>query len=154
MSEIRKPSGATKAKKIRGKGVGTGLGKTGGRGTKGQNSRSGGGVRLGFEGGQMPLYRRIARRGFSNYRFKTRFTEVSLSHLEKFFDTGDTVNLQSLIERGVVRKSTGAVKILGNGKLETKLTVEGVFATASARARIVEAGGTFVEAATEANGTE
>lgn len=145
MSEIRKPSGATKAKKIRGKGVGTGLGKTGGRGTKGQNSRSGGGVRLGFEGGQMPLYRRIARRGFSNYRFKIRYTEVSLSHLEKFFENGDTVNLQSLIEKGVVRKSTGAVKILGNGKLEKKLNVEAVAATASAREKIAAAGGSYAE---------
>lgn len=145
MSEIRKPSGATKAKKIRGKGVGTGLGKTGGRGTKGQNSRSGGGVRLGFEGGQMPLYRRIARRGFSNYRFKTRYTEVSLSHLEKYFENGDTVNLQSLIEKGVVRKSTGAVKILGNGKLEKKLNVEAVAATASAREKIAAAGGSYAE---------
>ncbi len=145
MSEIKKPSGATKAKKIRGKGVGTGLGKTGGRGTKGQNSRSGGGVRLGFEGGQMPLYRRIARRGFSNYRFKTRYTEVSLSHLEKYFDEGDTVNVQSLIEKGVVRKSTNAVKILGNGKLDKKLKVESVAATASAREKIVAAGGSYAE---------
>lgn len=149
MSEIRKPSGATKAKKIRGKGVGTGIGKTGGRGTKGQNSRSGGGVRLGFEGGQMPLYRRIARRGFSNYRFKVRYTEVSLSNLNKFFENGETVSLETLIERGVVRKSTKAVKILGSGKLEKNLTVIGVAATGSAKETIVSAGGSFQDTVAE-----
>lgn len=141
MSELRAPQGATRRKKRIGRGPGSGHGKTSGKGHKGQNARSGGGVRPGFEGGQMPLYRRIARRGFSNYPFKVEYTEVNVGVLETAFESGETVTLESLKEKRVVKKRAEQVKILGGGELSKKLTVEGVKVTKGAEAKISAAGG-------------
>lgn len=151
MSELRAPKGATKKKKIVGRGTGSGRGGTSGKGNKGQNARSGGGVRPGFEGGQMPLYRRIARRGFSNYPFKQTAVALNLSELERVFADGEVVTLESLKEHRLIKKSVELVKILGNGELSRKLTVNGVPTSESARKKIEQAGGT-VSAAT--NGQE
>ena len=148
---IKKPRGATRHKKVLGRGAGTGRGSTAGRGSKGQNSRSGGRTRVGFEGGQMPLYRRIARRGFSNYPFKADYTTVAVGALE-VFSNGDTVNRQSLIDRRIVRRRAGLIKILGNGALSKKLIVEVDKVTAGARKAIEAAGGTVVGAPAPAEG--
>ncbi len=99
MAELRAPQGATRSRKRIGRGPSSGHGKTSGKGHKGQNARSGGGVRPGFEGGQMPLYRRIARRGFSNYPFKVEYIGINVSALEQSFGDGDTVTLESLKRR-------------------------------------------------------
>ncbi len=146
---IRVPKGATHSKKRLGRGPSSGVGKTSGKGHKGQNARSGGGVRPGFEGGQMPLYRRIARRGFSNYPFKIEYVAVSLGRLEELFSDGDVVSQESLVERKVVRKSEKRVKILADGDLTKKVTVRGLKVSASARAKIEAAGGTVEEDTTE-----
>ena len=141
MAMITRPKGATKNKKRLGRGPGSGHGTTAGKGTKGQNARSGGGVRLGFEGGQMPLYRRVASRGFSNYPFKRVFTGVNVSTLEKKFKSGATVNLESLREKGIVSSAEIDVKLLGNGDLTKKLKVEGLKVSRGAREKILAAGG-------------
>lgn len=141
MALLKRPDGAKKQRKRLGRGPGSGHGTTAGRGTKGQNARSGGSVRPGFEGGQMPLYRRIARRGFSNYPFKTEYTVINVSTLEKRFDSGSSVTLQTLRERGIIAASERFVKILGDGELTKKLTVSGVRVSKSARAKIEAAGG-------------
>lgn len=148
MSELRRPEGATKQRKRLGRGPGSGNGTTAGKGTKGQNARSGGHVRPGFEGGQMPLYRRIARRGFSNYRFKTRYAEIDVAVLEKLYNDGDTVNPANLAEHGLLDKRQEYAKILGTGTVSKKLTLEGVRATAGAKKKIEAAGGTVVDAST------
>jgi large subunit ribosomal protein L15 len=144
--DIIKPKGATTRSKVLGRGAGTGKGCTAGKGTKGQNSRSGGGTRLGFEGGQMPLFRRVARRGFSNYPFKKKFLTVSLQALSVFKD-GDTVNRDSLIAAGLIRTEGQAkkspIKILGNGTIEKKLTVAVDKVTSGAAQKIEAAGGTI-----------
>ena len=137
---LRKPKGATKSKKILGRGKGTGHGSTAGRGTKGQNARSGGGVRPGFEGGQMPLYRRIAIRGFSNEQFRKKFQIVNVEMLETF-DEGSTVNKESLLQRRIVRNRRLPVKLLGTGDVNKRLVVEVDKASDSARKKIVDAGG-------------
>ena len=136
---IRAPKGQKKNKRL-GRGVGSGHGKTAGKGTKGQKARAGGGVRLGFEGGQMPLFRRIARRGFSNYPFKEEFQVVNVSDLNRFAD-GDVVNPESLAAHGLARRKGVGVKILGSGELTKRLVVEGASVSASARQKIVSAGG-------------
>ena len=141
MAEIKKPSGATRNKRIKGRGTGSGNGKTCGKGHKGQNARSGGGVRPGFEGGQMPLYRRIARRGFSNYPFKTIAFEIALSDLDSAYVDGEIVNMATLGEKKLIGKNVSVVKILGNGSLSKKVTVEGIAVSAGARSAIVAAGG-------------
>lgn len=141
MALLKRPAGATKQKKRLGRGPGSGNGTTAGKGTKGQNARSGGGVRPGFEGGQMPLFRRIARRGFSNYPFKKQYTVINLSSLEKRFASGDTVSLETLQQHGLISATERLVKILGQGELTKKLTVTGVRVSATARAAIVAAGG-------------
>ena len=138
--DIRAPRGAVKKKKMLGRGTGTGYGSTAGRGTKGQNSRSGGGVRPGFEGGQMPLFRRIARRGFSNYPFKKTYDIVSLDKLEKF-NAGETVNIDTLLDKGIIRSKKRAFKILANGTLTKKLTVENIRVSEKARGIIESLGG-------------
>ncbi|MBN1835720.1 MAG: 50S ribosomal protein L15 [Spirochaetales bacterium] len=143
---IRKPKGATRRKKVVGRGAGSGRGSTATRGSKGQNSRSGGSSRIGFEGGQMPLYRRIARRGFSNYPFKTEYTTVDVKALEVFSD-GDTVNKEALVDRKIIRRRAGLIKILGNGALSRKLVVDVDKVTAGARKAIEAAGGTVAGAA-------
>ena len=152
MALRRRPDGATKQRKRLGRGPGSGNGTTAGKGTKGQNARSGGGVRPGFEGGQMPLYRRIARRGFSNHPFKTEYTAINLSTLEKRFESGATVNYETLLGAGVISASERLVKILANGEITKKLTVSGLKVSASARAKIEAAGGSVVEG--EPTGTE
>jgi large subunit ribosomal protein L15 len=136
---IRAPKGQKKNKRL-GRGVGSGHGKTAGKGTKGQKARAGGGVRLGFEGGQMPLFRRIARRGFSNYPFKKIFQVVNVSDLNRFAD-GDTVTPETLAAKGLARKRGVLVKILGVGELTKKLVVEGATVSATAREKIVAMGG-------------
>lgn len=141
MALLKRPAGATKQKKRLGRGPGSGNGTTAGKGTKGQNARSGGGVRPGFEGGQMPLYRRVARRGFSNYWFKTEYTAINLSTLEKRFEKGDTVNLESLRAHGLISANEKLVKILGNGEVTKALVISGLKVSGSARAKIESAGG-------------
>ena len=115
--------GATSTRKRLGRGVGSGLGKTSGKGHKGQNARSGGGVRPGFEGGQLPLYRRLPKRGFSNANFKTTYAVINLSDLNKFED-GAIVTPEVLKEMGLVKNQLDGIKVLGNGTLEHKLTVK------------------------------
>jgi large subunit ribosomal protein L15 len=137
--QLRRPKGQ-KTKKILGRGLGSGHGKTAGRGTKGQGSRSGGSTRVGFEGGQMPLYRRIARRGFSNMPFKTVYQVVNVGDLNRFAD-GETVTAETLRERGLARKRGVPVKVLGDGELTRKLVVEVAKVSAPARAKITALGG-------------
>ena len=128
-----------------GRGIGSGLGKTSGKGHKGQNARSGGGVRIGFEGGQMPLIRKLPRRGFNNYNFKKQYSIVNLSELNKF-DENAVVDCNSLIEKGILSKiAEYGVKILGNGKLEKALTVKANKFSESALKKIKKAGGTIEE---------
>ncbi|MBN2509826.1 MAG: 50S ribosomal protein L15 [Spirochaetales bacterium] len=150
MSELRAPKNSTKKKKIVGRGQGSNRGGTSGKGHKGQNSRSGGGVRLGFEGGQMPLYRRVARRGFSNYPFKEEFAIVNLSTLEKSFADGDKVTVETLVKAKVLKNQKLPLKVLGNGEISKKLTVIADKVSAGAKAKIEKAGGSVeVTAATE-----
>ena len=136
---IRAPKGQKKNKRL-GRGVGSGHGKTAGKGPKGQKARAGGGVRLGFEGGQMPLFRRIARRGFSNYPFKKIFQVVNVSDLNRFAD-GDTVTPEPLMAKGLARKKRVTVKILGVGDLARRLVIQGVHVSATAREKITAMGG-------------
>ncbi len=147
-----------KQRKRLGRGPASGTGKTSGKGHKGQNARSGGGVRPGFEGGQMPLFRRVARRGFSNYPFRTEYEEVSLRDLERSFEAGETVSLESLQGKGVIRARSTIAKILANGELTKALNVAlGVEVSAGARAKIEAAGGSVaapVKAGGESTGAE
>ena len=139
MAQIVKPLGATKRKTIVGRGASS-KGRACGRGHDGQNSRSGGGVRLGFEGGQMPLYRRIARRGFSNYPFKVERQAVSLASLDRVYSDGETVSPATLSEKGLIKGQEEA-KILSDGELTKKLVIEGVKVSAAAAEKIKAAGG-------------
>ncbi len=132
--------GATTTRKRVGRGVGSGLGKTSGKGHKGQNARSGGGVRPGFEGGQLPLFRRLPKRGFSNARFKTRFATINLSDLNRFED-GAVVTPELLKEMGLIKNQLDGIKVLGNGKLEKKLTVKAHQFSSSAQREIEGNGG-------------
>ena len=128
-----------------GRGIGSGLGKTSGKGHKGQNARSGGGVRVGFEGGQMPLVRKLPRRGFNNSNFAKQYSIVNVSELNKF-DENAVVDSNSLIEKGILSKvEEYGVKILGNGKLEKALTVKANKFSESALKKIKKAGGTIEE---------
>ena len=139
LDELRPAGGAKSTGRRLGRGVGSGLGKTAGKGHKGQNARSGGGVRPGFEGGQMPLFRRIPKRGFKNINSK-EYTEVTLAMLENL-DNGTEVTVDSLLELGVIRKANDGIVVLGNGDLTKKLTVKAARVTKSAEAKIVAAGG-------------
>lgn len=141
------PQGANKKKRIVGRGSSSGRGTTAGKGNKGQQSRSGGKTYVGFEGGQMPLYRRIAHRGFSNYPFKKEYSVVNVTLLEEKYSDGDTVNKESLLEKGLVAKANALVKVLGTGDLTKKLTVEVDKVSAAAKAKIEKAGGSVKEAA-------
>ena len=125
-----------------GRGPGSGNGKTAGKGHKGQNARSGGGVRPGFEGGQLPLYRRLSKRGFNNYEFKIEYATVNVGDLERF-EEGTVVTKELLIETGLVKKELDGVKILGNGTLTKKLTVKANKFSSSAEEKIVSVGGTI-----------
>jgi large subunit ribosomal protein L15 len=137
--ELKKPEGSTKAPKRIGRGQGTGQGTTAGRGMNGQNSRSGGGVRLGFEGGQMPLYRRLPKRGFNN-KWAKEYAEVNVKDLNKFED-GTEVDINALLAAGLVGKQLDGLKVLGNGELTKKLTVKAEKFSKSAVEKIEKAGG-------------
>ncbi len=139
MGQIHAPEGANKKKTIVGRGASS-KGRTCGRGFNGQNSRSGGGVRPGFEGGQMPLYRRVARRGFSNYPFKKEYVAVSLDVINDSFNDGETVNLLALQDLRIVKGNEDA-KILSNGEITKKIVVEGLKVSATAAEKIKAAGG-------------
>lgn len=139
LHELAPVAGSTKEPKRKGRGHGTGNGKTAGRGHKGQKARSGGGVRPGFEGGQMPLARRIPKRGFNNI-FATRYAFVNVSALEVFAD-GDVVDAAKLQEKGLINKLYDGVKILGNGEISKKLTVQAAKFSQAAKEKIEAAGG-------------
>lgn len=141
LNNLKAPEGATHKKKRVGRGPGSGLGKTSGRGNKGQKSRSGYSQKRGFEGGQMPLHRRLPKRGFTNI-FKREWAEVNLGRLEELFEAGATVTPEALVEAGLVRKSLqGSIAILGNGELSKGLTISAHRYTASAKQKIESAGG-------------
>ena len=140
LHNIQTPVGATKTRKIVGRGPGSGLGKTSGKGHKGQNARSGGGVRPGFEGGQLPLFRRLPKRGFSNAMFKKEYAVINLSDLNRFND-GDVVTPELLKEMGIIKKQLSGVKVLGNGTLEKKVTVKAHKFSESAKEKIETSGG-------------
>ncbi len=137
--ELTPAPDSNKAVKRIGRGHGSGNGKTAGKGHKGQNARSGGGVRLGFEGGQMPLARRIPKRGFNNI-FASKYATVNVSDLNKFKD-GTEVDTELLIASGLIKKAYDGVKILGNGELTSQLTVKAAKFSASAKEKIEKAGG-------------
>lgn len=134
--------GAKKRRKRLGQGESSGKGKTSGKGHKGQKARSGGSIRPGFEGGQMPLIRRLPKRGFNNAAFKTVYGTVNLDDLEKRFEAGASVNEAVLRENGLIRGPIDGVKLLGRGELSKKLTIEVDHITASAREKVEKAGGT------------
>lgn len=141
LSRLKPPEGSRKARKRVGRGPGSGLGKTSGRGQKGQKSRSGAGIGRGFEGGQMPVQRRLPKRGFKN-PFRKTLNAVNVNKLDAF-DDGDIVDMKALMERGIVKKAQDGVKILGIGDLTKKLTVKVNAASKSAIEKIEKAGGTF-----------
>ena len=141
LHELQPAAGSKKTRTRVGRGLGSGLGKTSGRGQKGQNSRSGGGVRSGFEGGPMPLYRRLPKRGFNNSVFAKQYAEVNVEQLNRFED-GAVVDPVALIEAGILKNVRDGIRILGNGSLETKnLTVIANGFTKSAEEKITAAGG-------------
>lgn len=137
--ELAPSKDAVKDRKRVGRGHGSGSGKTSGRGHKGQNARSGGGVRVGFEGGQMPIYRRLPKRGFTNI-FAKEYVEVKISDLNKF-ESGAVVDAQALKEAGIIKKVCDGVKVLGNGEINVKLTVKADKFTEAAKEKIEAAGG-------------
>jgi len=137
--ELTPSVGSTKDSKRKGRGHGSGNGKTAGRGHKGQNARSGGGVRVGFEGGQMPIYRRLPKRGFTNI-FAKQYAEVKLSDLNKF-DDGAVVDAEALLEAGIISKTLDGVKVLATGEITKKITVKASKFTSAAAAKIEAAGG-------------
>ena len=138
--DLHAPVGANKKKRIVGRGQGSGRGTTSGKGHKGQQARSGGKTYIGFEGGQMPLYRRLARRGFSNYPFKKEWQIINLDDIEKRFEALETVDIVSLIKKGLIKK-TLPVKILADGNLTKKLNFKVAAVSASAKEKIEKAGG-------------
>ena len=135
------PYGANKKDRRVGRGSSSGRGSTAGRGNKGQQSRSGGKVYVGFEGGQMPLYRRIARRGFSNFPFKKEYACFNLCDIEAKYADGGTVNRESLKAKGLVGKVVDGIKVLGDGDITKKLTIEVEKISASAKEKVEKAGG-------------
>ena len=139
LSELSPAEGSVRAPYRKGRGAGSGNGKTGGRGHKGQKARSGGKIRVGFEGGQMPLQRRLPKRGFHNI-FAKPLESINVSALEKFED-GAVVDAKALLDAGILSKCTYGVKILGNGEITKKLTVKASAFSESAKAKIEAAGG-------------
>ena len=140
LHELSPAAGSAKQAWRKGRGPGSGNGKTAGKGHKGQNARSGGGVRPGFEGGQLPLYRKLPKRGFSNYKFKTTYATVNVEALNRFED-GAVVDLDALMDARLVRRELDGVKILGRGEITKKLTVKATVFSASAKEKIEAAGG-------------
>ena len=139
LNELRPAEGSTRESFRVGRGPGSGNGKTAGKGHKGQNARSGGGVRPGFEGGQLPIYRKLPKRGFNN-KFAKHYAIINVCDLNRFND-GDTVNLAVLEEAGILTKALCGLKVLGDGELTKKLTVEAAVFSASAKEKIEAAGG-------------
>ena len=140
LNELKPAEGSTRESFRVGRGPGSGNGKTAGKGHKGQNARSGGGVRPGFEGGQLPLYRKLPKRGFHN-KFATIYAIVNVGQLEHKYNDGDVVTIENLCEKKLVRKLCDGVKILGNGDLTKKLTVQATVFSAAAKEKITAAGG-------------
>jgi len=140
LNNLRPAKGSTHKKKRVGRGPGSGLGKTAGRGNKGQKSRSGYSAKIGFEGGQMPLHRRLPKRGFTNI-FKKEWIEISLSSLEKSFNAGDEITPELLHERGLIKKAKRDVVVLGTGEVSKALRISAHRFTRSAREKIEKAGG-------------
>lgn len=141
LNELKPVEGAKHAKKRVGRGIGSGNGKTAGRGTKGQNARSGGGVRPGYEGGQTPLFKRLPKRGFTNIH-RHEYAIVNLGDINALFEAGAVVDLEALKKVGLVKKEYEGVKILGNGELDKALTIKAVKFSKSAVEKISKAGGT------------
>ena len=139
LHELSPAPGSAKDAWRKGRGPGSGNGKTAGKGHKGQNARSGGGVRIGFEGGQLPLYRKLPKRGFTNH-FAKEYAIINVADLNKFED-GATVNLETLMNAGIIRKPLCGLKVLGNGEITKKVTVEAAIFSASAKEKIEAAGG-------------
>ena len=140
LHELSPAPGSAKACYRKGRGPGSGNGKTAGKGHKGQNARSGGGVRPGFEGGQLPLYRKLPKRGFKN-RFAKHYAIVNVGTLNARYEDGAVVTLEDLLAKGIVKKSLDGLKVLGSGELTKKLTVEAKVFSASAKEAIEAAGG-------------
>ena len=139
--------GPTHPTKRLGRGEGSGHGKTSGKGHKGQKARSGGGIRIGFEGGQMPLYRKLPRRGFNNFNFRTTYQTVNVGELVKL--TGDTVDRAALVAAGLIRDNNQGVKLLGDGEVSKAFTINVSKVSSSAKAKIEAAGGSVVVASVE-----
>ena len=139
LHELKPAEGATSARKRLGRGIGSGLGKTSGKGHKGAKARSGGGKRPGFEGGQMPLYMRLPKRGLTN-NFRKEYVAINVSRLDVFED-GATVGPVELVEMGIIKKIGDGIKIMGDGELNKKLTVQANKFTATAKEKIEAAGG-------------
>lgn len=140
LHELSPAPGSTKVRKRIGRGPGSGTGKTSGKGHKGQNARSGGGVRPGFEGGQMPLHRRVPKRGFNNI-FATEYAIVNIADLEARFEADAVIDTQALIDSGLVNKTYDGIKILGNGDLTKSFTVKAAKFSKSAKEKIENVGG-------------
>ena len=141
LHELAPAAGSAKEHCRVGRGHGSGNGKTAGKGHKGQNARSGGGVRPGFEGGQMPLHRRLPKRGFNNYNFATKYAIVNLSDLQNKFEDGAVVDTDALIASGLINKQYDGVKVLGYGEITKNLTVKATAFSQSAKEKIEAAGG-------------
>ena len=140
LHELSPAEGSVKEKFRKGRGAGSGNGKTAGKGHKGQNARSGGGVRPGFEGGQLPLYRKLPKRGFNNYRFAKQYAIVNVQSLNVFND-GEVIDCATLLAAGVIAKAYDGVKVLGEGEITKKLTVKAAVFSASAKEKIEAVGG-------------
>ena len=140
LHELSPAEGSVKEKFRKGRGAGSGNGKTAGKGHKGQNARSGGGVRLGFEGGQLPLYRKLPKRGFNNFRFGKKYAIVNIQSLNKFND-GEVVDSAALLTAGIINNVFDGVKVLGEGEIAKKLTVKAAIFSASAKEKIEAVGG-------------
>ena len=140
LHELSPAEGSVKDNYRKGRGAGSGNGKTAGKGHKGQNARSGGGVRPGFEGGQLPLYRKLPKRGFNNYRFAKKYATINVQSLNKFND-GEVVDCAALLSAGIIRNTFDGVKVLGEGEVTKKLTVKAAVFTAGAKEKIEAAGG-------------
>jgi large subunit ribosomal protein L15 len=138
--QLRRPKGSRKDKKELGRGTGCGRGGTAGKGNKGQKARSGGGVRPGFEGGQMPLFRRIARRGFSNFPFRAGYAAVTLRRIQDSYQDNETVSIDTLRQKKLIRRTDCAVKIIGAEGFTRKLTFEVADISEGARRQIEQAG--------------
>lgn len=154
LHDIKPRPGAKHRVKRLGKGESSGLGKTSGKGHKGQKARSGGTIRPGFEGGQMPLHRRLPKRGFNNYTFATKFAIVNVKQLEEKFEAGEVVSEESLREKSMIKGRFDAVKVLGEGELTKKLTVIADKVSASAQSKIEAAGGSVEAPAKKAAASE